>query len=846
MNLINKIQNMKKNSFNCTSGFFILLIFFSVIIDIKDCFSQSKVYLAVKMPKKYLMPNGEVLGKVSSSERDPTVNEGTWIVFADRDNDTVYQDKNLAIVKTQVEFMERLFVVDETEFALRVVRYQSYGTLKKEKGGTKLIVDDYDDLGWMPKKKLLLWQTSIIDIGTNFVKKAVPVQRLKEGDSDSKAAADRLRKGKGICDFYPSPTAATFDTLKDVNYFNYLFVFKEENGRVLLSKKNDVDVGNIANNIYGWVPKSQIHLWNNSVCLRINYSSKAIAEREKKGVEPKFFPNYTAAANFESGDFTEKGATPELSKEGETQHESSYILGFPIISTKEELKSKRIVKSGYITNVKDKFGKNIYSTDGKARIDSILAQLRDRMNRVNVVFVLDGSLRGKYFGPVASSIDNLIGLEKGFTSSQYNWGAVIYNDQSCSELIQLSNSSGKSKNKDGIVSWIKQQINSAPCGEINRKDGAPIFEAMKKAEIFFDGNRSSNMVIVIGTSGEEMNSSQLESLKQSYNKLDISMTVFQVENRGGAVYEDFYESFRTLMIEVAKDQEQELKEKYKNYASLPPVKLKLIGDSRFKLENTSVPGTIIFSSEGKPIIASEIQSKIKSHLYANQERLGKLIAKLDDGRSGSNRDIDYTVDQKKELILYMLGVKSLKEEDINILSSLDNIQLFIEAFTVLEFAPNVGVNEPLLVRSLFMSSLEFANLKQIVDKLNDAGMGNTREKLSNAIKQIQLNYIGGSINSRQYPIGEILKMATGVPSYNKALKFTADDFLDERKVDAECLSILLEDFSKMQAKLEMVEKSTKYYNNRYGEKFYWIPEEYLYITENCSKQSESVKPKKKK
>ena len=86
MNLINKIQNMKKNSFNCTSGFFILLIFFSVIIDIKDCFSQSKVYLAVKMPKKYLMPNGEVLGKVSSSERDPTVNEGTWIVFADRDN----------------------------------------------------------------------------------------------------------------------------------------------------------------------------------------------------------------------------------------------------------------------------------------------------------------------------------------------------------------------------------------------------------------------------------------------------------------------------------------------------------------------------------------------------------------------------------------------------------------------------------------------------------------------------------------------------------------------------------------------------------------------------------------
>lgn len=805
-------------------------------------FTQTKIYNAVRIPKKYLSGNtGEILGKVGSNERDPYANEGAWIVYADRDNDTVYQDKNLSVYKTELNFLDRLFVVEETDIAVRVVRYQPKDMLKKEKGGAKLYVDEYDDLGWMYKRKLLLWQSAIIDPNTYFVKKAVPVQKLREGESDSKAAMDRLRKGKGICDFYPSPNAVNFDTTKDVNYFNYLFVFREENGRLLLSKKNDVDVGNISTNIYGWVPKSQVHLWNNSVCLRINYSPKAIAERKKKGVNPKFFPSYEEAAKFESGEFTTYGASPELAKEDELQHESSYILGFPIISTKEELKSKRIVKSGYITNVKDKNGKNIWSTDGKARIDSIISKLKYRINNVNVVFVLDGSLRSRYFGTIASSIDNMISLDKGFTSTQYSWNALVYNDNNCDEAIKLSKKDFSSMTKDGIVTWIKGQISAGSGCINNRNEGAPILQAMENASRFCKDPKKANMVIVIGTSGEEVSEERLSALVNSYSNNDISVVVFQVENKGGPVYDDFFMTMRKLLVSVAENQDDTLKK----YATLPAVKLKLIGDSKFKLVNTSIPGSIVLSSAGKMLNPQDISRMTTNHLQYNQERLNKLLAKLDDGRTGS-KDVDYSPEQKKELILYMLRVKSLTKEEIGVLSSLDNIQLFIEAFTVLEFAPNVGMNEPLLVRSLFMSSLEFSNLVEIIQRLSDASYGNPREKLSNAIKQIQLNYIGGNMNSKQFTFNDIFRMATGVPSYNKALKYTADDFLNETKVDLDCINALLEDFSKIQYNLEMIEKSKLYYNDRYGEKFYWVPEEFLYVSENCSKQPLNQNSKKKK
>lgn len=181
----------------------------------------------------------------------------------------------------------------------------------------------------------------------------------------------------------------------------------------------------------------------------------------------------------------------------------------------------------------------------------------------------------------------------------------------------------------------------------------------------------------------------------------------------------------------------------------------------------------------------------------------------------------------------MLRVKSLTKEEIGVLSSLDNIQLFIEAFTVLEFAPNVGMNEPLLVRSLFMSSLEFSNLVEIIQRLSDASYGNPREKLSNAIKQIQLNYIGGKmiqaiclclmISSEWQPVFQVIIKHLSIPQMvQMKLKWISIE------------SCLLKIFPKFNIIWTHSRKSKLYYNDRYGEKFYWVPEEFLYVSENCS------------
>lgn len=797
---------------------------------------------AVRTPKYCLRPDGNVLGKVADNMRDPDKNSGTWIVYADRDEDTVYTDKNLTNFKSTVDFLTAFYVIEETENAVRLISFQNKDIRIKVKDKVKFDPQEATEVGWMPKKKLLLWQTSLLDNTTGFLRKAVPVQKLTSGQTDSKVAAERLRVGKGVCDFFKSPYHANYDPTSDVNFFKYLFIFKEEGNRLLLGKINEVSVGNIQTYIYGWVPKSQIHQWNNAVCLRVNYDDKAVKEREAKGVDVKFFQTKEDAEKYGDGDLTVKGASIEFAKQGQKQYESSYILGFPVIS-EVDFATKGVLKTGYITNLKGPDGKNIFTVQDKAKIDSVIAQIKSNMDNVNVLFVLDGSLRASYFDDVATAVNNLVTVDNDdFSSTKYNWGAVVYNDLSCPEqTIQKINWEDKKAN---FVNSLRRFVgNTPPDCRFNRAGGAPVNGALKEAAKMFRDNKSSNIIILMGTSGDPDQSVSMSALAKSFVAKNISLRVFQVNNQGGAVYDDFFDSSRELMVASANEADQNLSKLSNTYASLQKVDVKP-RDNSFVLIHTSNPGEITYCADGQKISESKLREYISNYFVRSQKRLETIKSIFDDGRF---KDTDYTVDQRKTVLAALLGVNALSEDMIKVLSGLDNIQLFIEAYTVLRM--DSKLSNPLLTRALFMSSEEFNRLKDIVDRINDAGEGNQREVLRSAIMQLYLMYIGGNLKPNQYSMAEIMKMATGVPSNNKALKYTPDDLLDVKKVPDACIQALREGFGKMQANLDKVEKdpSQVYKNDKYyeDEVFYWVPESFIKLEEDCGVQKDVGKGKKK-
>ncbi len=818
----------------------ILVVVCSTIGNSQD--KALKDLYAVRTPTYCLKPNGDVMGKVADNLRDPDKNFGTWVVFADRDEDSVYTDKNLTMFKSTVDFLAAFYVIEETENAVRLISYQNKDIRIKVKDKVKFDPQEATEVGWMPKRKLLLWQTSLLDNTTGFLRKAVPVQKLKAGQTDSKVAADRLRVGKGVCDFYKSPYISNYDPTSDVNFFKYLFIFKEEGNRLLLGKINEVSVGNIQTYIYGWVPKSQVHQWNNAVCLRVNYEDRAVKERIAKGVDVKFFQSKEEAEKFGDGDLTVKGASIEFAKQGQTQYESSYILGFPVIS-EEDFATRGILKTGYITNLKGPDGKNIFTVQDKAKIDSVIAQVKSNMDNVNVLFVLDGSLRTTYFDDIATAVNNLVAVDNDdFSSTKYNWGAVIYNDESCpDQKIQRINWEDKKAN---FVNTLRRFVgNTPPDCRFNRAAGAPVISALKEASKMFRDNKSSNIIILMGTSGDPDQSVSMSALAKSFVAKNISLRVFQVNNLGGAIYEDFFDQSRELMKTAAEESDKNLSKLSNTYSSLQTVELRIRNNS-FSLTNTSNPGEITFSSEGQKINESDLRQYISNYFVRSQLRLETIKSIFDDGRF---KDTDYTVDQRKTILAALLGVNALSEDMIKVLSGLDNIQLFIEAYTVLRM--DSKLSNPLLVRALFMSSEEFNRLKDIVVRINDASEGNQREVLRSAIINIYLLYIGGNLKPSQYSMAEIMKMATGVPSNNKALKYTPDDILDVKKVPDACIRALREGFSKMQANLDKVEKdpSQVYKNDKYyeDEVFYWVPESFIKLEEDCGVQKDTGKGKKK-
>ncbi|MBL0341152.1 MAG: hypothetical protein IPP71_09615 [Bacteroidetes bacterium] len=99
---------------------------------------------------------------------------------------------------------------------------------------------------------------------------------------------------------YNSPKVdAKFDANKDIKLWQYLFVFKREGNMVLLAKGNKVSASSISEDILGWSDETkQLHIWDNAVCLRINFENDAIQERKDKKIDVQFFRDVNEARNF--------------------------------------------------------------------------------------------------------------------------------------------------------------------------------------------------------------------------------------------------------------------------------------------------------------------------------------------------------------------------------------------------------------------------------------------------------------------------------------------------------------------------------------------------------------------
>lgn len=792
----------------------------------------------VTPPKQYLTPSG-ALAPPKTKDRQT---DKFWVVYSDRDNNYSYFDKLCSESQKNIalSFMESFVVAEEDGDALRLVRYDPANEPFESKPGKK----EYqfkksavgEEVGWVKMKNLLLWKTALVDDSTKYTIKAVSVKKL-----ENKEDVGRFIK-KGILDLYNYPDPTKPKNGNDITLFQYFFVYKKdiEKKMVLVSKSYRVSQSEITENMIGWAPENQLHIWDNAICLRANFDQEAIERRVEKKIELKFFSCIDDAKKFSAGINDPKEYKcpmpfyydPIGKVEGKS--DNPYLYGFPIIGKAGSEKSTTIFKTGYVTNTLNKDGVSIFNSARQAEFNKKFSDRKKEARKVNVVFVIDGYYRNNlgpqksYIKTTAQALNGIayIESEDEITKNNYKMGAIIYNDPSWAEEpfkeITLRT------NKDDFLNKLYAEGEKTGLSKLDRKaNGAPLYEAIIKGCNLFEKADQTNIIIVIGSTTNSNNINKQAALEKLM-KTQSRMYFFQVENTTGQYFDEFRRDSRFFLTKAAEDFDKKYYADEIKKGKLNKAEVKATTSTDFTLENSGLTGMVSLKEENDFFKPEEMKRKIQTLFRKNEDRMNKIWSLYDTKTSGVESNLTEEDEGEAKALRAMLSEKGITSEELDQLVTNDNYQVFFEAYTS---TINKGLEEPLLKRTLFMSRSEFQRIRDIVSGLIDDNWttDELRIQLESAIKEVVLKYKGGNFKATDLASKNLdyyWSLITSLPETgNPIFKRKLTDYKDSKKVPDDQIIKVKNAFIKVTSNLKKISNNPLYKISQYDDDFYWVPED---------------------
>ena len=792
-----------------------------------------------RMPLGYdKKPDGTVLPESAKRE---TKGEGTWFVYSDREGNSTYFDKNCTKPNIRLNYMEPLVVAAETDDAVRVVRFDVGSALpfREKNPGKKtefVFQPNADDVGWIKKKNLLLWSYSIVNDSTKYTKKAISVKKLDNKKGGVPDIASIIQKG--ILDLYNYPEESPKNKAgKDITLFQYLFVYKYDADKklYLVGKESRIKPGaGVSDIMLGWAPERQLQIWDNAVCLRINFDPEAVAERKQKNIEVTFFSDINSAKGFRDG----KSAVglpfiyDDPGKE-ENKKDNPYFFGFPIVD--KDIREPNIYKTGYVTQTMNRQGKRIFSASKQAEINEDFENIKKSLLQVNIVFVVDGSQRN-VMKSMAQAIQNMALFDNSSTKNKYKLGAVIYNDEKCEnnpfKVFSLSSS------KDKFIDNLIDEANAQPPCELNRSEnGAPLYAALRKGSDLFDNAKETNLIVLIGTTSDPNKENQQSALKALTSKA-VKLTLFQSLSKDGDLYDRFVKDCKYFLEENAKFFDNKY---FKDEITSGKRKaVKLIPSDNFSyLENAGTPGSFTWVDPGEILKPNDISKKVQKILKDNENAINGIVERFEGNTTGAQKGVKEGAGEENEeetkQLMALLKSLNYSDSDIEQISNVQNYQLFIEAYTTIK---NKNLSEELLTRTLFMSQREYQNLIEIFEKLEDNySTSNNRTNVVATYRNIILQYKGGDGTNldnnatNSFTMNDFMKLVTGLSgiSQNPLFKKSLVDIENPKKTSDDEIAKLKTAFFNINKQLKEVKKNKSYLLVQDDGLFYWIPEKVFHV-----------------
>jgi hypothetical protein len=785
----------------------------------------------LRKPMAYDMPTGKTI-EGEDSKRS-TRGEARWTVYSDREDNDTYFDKKCIRKNTTLHFMDCFVVAQETDDAVRLVRFDPVNQPFVEKSGSKkgelVFKSNAEDVGWIKKTRVLLWSSALVNDSTKYTQKAISVKKLENGSNSLESI---LKKGRGILDLFTYPDAGKRERYaagKDITLFQYLFVLKSDPATkmLLVAKEYRITPSGYIDEVLGWAPENQLQIWDNAVCLRINFDDAAVQERQEKNIKVQFFRDINGAKAFRDN----KPATPlpfiyEDPSDNQKRNDNPYFYGFPIVD--KNMKEPNIYKTGYVTQTVDKNGKTIFSANKQAVINEQFEEIKKSFKKINILFLIDGSQRNS-MKIISKALGDIALLDDGSntTKNTYKMGAVIYNDAKCTEdgfkTISLTNS------KDTFIDKLMNESEKiSPC-EVNRDaNGAPTYSAIKKGCDMFDSKDQTNIIIMVGTTSDPIKTEKNAALSALINK-HVKINFLQTASKDGSMYDTYVKDCKSFLIENAKAFDNKFFAEDLKSGKLKPAKLiPSSTENLATLENSGVPGSFFWVDPGTQIKPTDVSKKIQNLIRENETSINKIIERYEGNTTGGIRGVkDGTEDtEETKQLMAMLMEKGFKPEEINQLANVQNFQLFIEGYASIV---NKNLMYPILNRTLFINRNEYNDLVAIFENLNDSyTTSNQRTNIVNTYKEIIKKYKGSASNEvmENFNLNDFMRLVTGLSgiSRNPLFKRSLEDIQNDKKTNADDLQKLKSGFNTINKNLKKIKGDKNYRLEQDNETFYWIPE----------------------
>lgn len=517
--------------------FSLLLIFIAVS---NKVLSQNSV---MRTPGKYLMPmDNASAGFPGSNKKEGDL----WMVFSDRPNNPLYSDKSCKTANgSKLDFMQPLYVVEETESAVKVISIKDADVRGTLASGAS------SRAAWVLKENMLLWRTCLKTRDVNL-------PEFKDGIFNKKAMVLNIissdQQKIRVPEYYSHPRCSTGDSINSALVYQINYVYKETPTAYLLADIPAIsDVQRDVPRVKGWVLKSQTTAWNHRLAYEVNWDKPAVDERKAKGKKAKITSDKAGGNTV----FQEKASYYSRRDIGEVDR-------FPVLDV-----MNGVTKVGVIGDLRSEDGKTI-SSDEFANIKHVIDSMSGALRNVNIIFVVDAT---SSMIPYSRAIQDAITKSvREFMKSQnhYRFGLLLYRDASegTGNLIQASRD--LTSNYNGINSHLSRYM----VPTFNRCNPDPeeaVFYAMKSAIERYDPPAGeSNFLILIGDAGNHNRKVYKDCNGQEHNdptfveendladlmaRKNINLFAYQMNHHVTLDLKPAHDAFRTqvesLLVKVA-------------------------------------------------------------------------------------------------------------------------------------------------------------------------------------------------------------------------------------------------------------------------------------------------------